>query len=216
MRYRELFEEANTVEDLLALVNRGFDASPLYHGSKAEFSVFDPNMARTAKHIYTSPDVNTASAYGDNVYECIAIQKPQANLIDDYKLIAELAETFVDYFIDSVEMDRDLFALAQSIKDELQAADPELEYEDARDAALEDPRYKALEHKKAVEFAADLITSSRIYDFDYRGRVQDEIMDECFGRGYKSVRFYDHSSHGESISVVFADPKNLVILKKVR
>ena len=36
----------------------------VYHGSGANFDVFDPSKAKTAEHIYTSPDAGDAGQYG--------------------------------------------------------------------------------------------------------------------------------------------------------
>jgi hypothetical protein len=69
----------------------GFDTSEtLYHGTNAEFDVFDRKKAHTALHIYTSPDLETAEKYGKHVYAVYGRQDPQAVLTAedaDYKVL---------------------------------------------------------------------------------------------------------------------------------
>jgi hypothetical protein len=61
--------------------SNGFDTNEiLYHGTNHEFTEFDRQKARTAAHIYTSPDLETARAYGDIVYAVYGRQEPQADL----------------------------------------------------------------------------------------------------------------------------------------
>lgn len=61
--------------------NGGFDTHEiLYHGTNEEFDQFDRSKSRTAAHIYTSPDKETAEQYGDHVYAVYGRQQPQAVL----------------------------------------------------------------------------------------------------------------------------------------
>lgn len=61
--------------------SNGFDTNEiLYHGTNVEFTEFDRQKARTAAHIYTSPDLETARAYGHIVYAVYGRQEPQADL----------------------------------------------------------------------------------------------------------------------------------------
>lgn len=71
--------------------DEGFDTSEiLYHGTDAEFETFDRAKTKTAAHIYTSPDIDTANEYGINVYAVYGRQEPQAVLTAedmDYDLV---------------------------------------------------------------------------------------------------------------------------------
>ena len=71
--------------------NDGFDTNEiLYHGTNVEFDQFDRSKARTAAHIYTSPDQATAEQYGDTVYAVYGRQRPQAVLTAedcDYRVL---------------------------------------------------------------------------------------------------------------------------------
>lgn len=58
----------------------GFDKEILYHGTNVMFDEFDSTKRRTARHIYTTPDLNTAKGYGRYVLRLYAKQAPQANL----------------------------------------------------------------------------------------------------------------------------------------
>jgi hypothetical protein len=72
----------------------GFDTSEiLYHGTDADFETFDRTKARTAAHIYTSPDLETSEGYGDHVYAVYGRQQPQAVLTAedcDYTLLRRI------------------------------------------------------------------------------------------------------------------------------
>lgn len=72
----------------------GFDTSEvLYHGTDAAFDTFDRSKVRTAAHLYTSPDIETAESYGKNVYAVYGRQQPQADLSienEDYKLMRKV------------------------------------------------------------------------------------------------------------------------------
>jgi hypothetical protein len=72
----------------------GFDTSEiLYHGTNTEFDVFDRSKTRTAAHLYTSPDIDTARDYGHIVYAVYGRQQPQADLSvesEDYALMRKV------------------------------------------------------------------------------------------------------------------------------
>ena len=74
----------------------GFTTSEiLYHGTNEEFDAFDRMKAKTARHIYTTPDIETAKQYGRHVYVVYGRQSPQANLTAencDYELLKKLYE----------------------------------------------------------------------------------------------------------------------------
>jgi hypothetical protein len=196
---------------LSALEAQGFDISePLYHGTSAEFEQFDRSMSRSAADIYTAPDINTASAYGPNIYLCVGRQDPQADLADDHHSINHVLDTFAEEYEDSVEDDESLTELKANIIEQGYANDPDYDDWDAED----DPRYKALKRKLAREYVYDMIRGGEIYGA--QGSFQDRIAYELLGSGYKSIRFLDPSQTGESISVVFGSPEDVKILKKIR
>jgi hypothetical protein len=72
----------------------GFNTSEvLFHGTNADFETFDRAKGRTAEHIYTSPDQDTAEKYGDKVYAVYGRQAPQADLTadnSDYLLVRRI------------------------------------------------------------------------------------------------------------------------------
>jgi hypothetical protein len=74
--------------------DNGFDTSEtLYHGTSAQFDTFDMTKNRTAAHIYTSPDIETARSYGNNVYALYGRQQPQADLSiesENYALVKKV------------------------------------------------------------------------------------------------------------------------------
>lgn len=195
---------------LAKLRGDGFDVTQaLYHGSDAIFDALDPRFSRTADYLYTTPDPETAGAYGQHLYLCVGRQDPQADLIDDYPLVGKLAETFAEQHYDAVESDEDLEALVAEIV-ERHADDPDFVEWEAKD----DPAYLALRHRKAVEWVSGMIQGGETYGIG--GRFQDALMAECFGTGFKSVRFTDPSKTGESISVVFEHAGDVVVLKRLR
>jgi hypothetical protein len=198
--------------DLDALRAQGFDVDHvLYHGSNEVFDSFDRGKARTADDIYTTPDPDTAAAYGDIVYICYGRQDPQADWIDDYKLVAKLAETFAEEHYDDIESDEDLQALKAEIFQELLASDPDAFEFDAED----DPRFKAMKHQIAVTYVANKISSGDTYEIS--SRFQDALMQECWAMGYRTVRFADPSPNGggESIAVVFQNADDIVIVGRL-
>ena len=71
----------------------------LYHGSNEPNLVqFDLNKARTAKHIYTTPDPNVARQYGKYLYTVTAEQQPQFHLDPEFGI--EQAKVFKQLFAD--------------------------------------------------------------------------------------------------------------------
>lgn len=212
--WAKLLEDKQLEQNKLKeLQQQGFDVNePLYHGSNASFTEFNRGFNRTANDFYFSPDIETARGYGKHVYMCYGRQHPQADLINDYKLIGELAEDFAEHRYDAVEQDEELESLKNEIIQELRSKSTD--EDDIFDwEAEDDPRYVQLKHQLAKKDMADLIMSGNLYGT--RGSLQDHVMSHCFGSGYRSVRFTDPSHFGESISVVFNNPSDVVIFKKI-
>jgi hypothetical protein len=221
MKLNILFE--GSIEEAKAL---GFDVDHiLYHGTNEVFDKFNRSFSRTAKHIYTTPDPMTASNYGRIVYE-VAPKKgfKIADLIDDHKAINFVADEISDHLYNDVkyqyrnindfnkilhsdEFDKQTKMFAQQLINGLSNDSEEFEYSDEYDDLLEQ-LHKLIAKKEAIE----LIQSGKIYDYDYKGRLQDEIMDICYHAGYDCVRFIDPSSAGESESYVFEDGHSLYII----
>lgn len=199
------------------LSTQGFDITePLFHGSTVEFNKFDRKFNRTASDIYTSPSYDTAKGYGDNVYLVTGKQNKQADLLDDWQLLSKLADVFADQFENSVETDEELTRFRESLMQELidNSDDDNYDKFEAKIDAEDSEEYKQALRNCAKQYALEVLQSSTIYN-DYGRNMQDNILSECFDMGYTSVRFYDGSSSGEPISVVFHNPEDLIILKKV-
>lgn len=192
---------------------RKFDDEILYHGSHEVFERFERGKGRTAKHIYTSPDILTARQYGPHIYMCVGVQEPTADLIEDDRLIHHLATELSDRFMDHVENDRDVRGMMNTVRQE--RIEQGMDEFDAGFDLENEPKVIAIQTKKAIEYAVDYIKSGTVYEYDNRGHFQDELLDTCYDLGYSCVRFHDYSPHGDSLSVVFDDPDNLKILKIV-
>lgn len=219
MKLSQLFE--SSIEEAQKL---GYDPEHiLYHGSKQRFSKFDRTFSKTAEHIYTTPDPATASNYGAIVYEVAPKIKKLADLIDDYAVINFVAEEIKDNFVRDLQytfkhkddMERlikspDYHQSAKEIANQIihgfDTVD-DFEYEDAYEE-LTDKLHNIIAKQEAVQF----LQSGKTYDYDYKGKMQDEIMEICFRNGYNVVRFIDPSTMGESESYVFDDPKDLYII----
>lgn len=225
MKYlRYLLESQLTEGSIEEAQKLGYDTDNiLYHGSKQRFNKFDRSFAKTADHIYTTPDPTTASNYGGIVYEVAPKIKKLADLIDDYQTINFVADQIKDNFVGDIrhtfknkndmekiikssEYHQSVKAIASQIVHGFETVD-DFEYEDAYES-LTDKLYDILAKQEAVEF----LQSGKTYDYDYRGRMQDEIMEICYQHGYNVVRFIDPSSMGESESYVFDDPNDLYII----
>ena len=209
------------MRNLINIVLENFEGSfnenfPLYHGTDAEFDQFDPKFYRTGKHIYTSPDVRTAAYYGNNVYLCYGRSGTMANLIEDERIKLAIAKNFAERAYDSVEYNDELSTLKQEIADDLlqNATDDEYDAYDAEIDANDDPRFKKALQRAAISFMYDLISEGKVYDWD-NGNLQAEILDFCFDLGYTSVLFTDYNSEGSPISVVFDNPTDIKIVKKL-
>lgn len=203
------------IREWINLVETGetdFLPEHLFHGTDASFEEFDRSKARTARHIYTSPDPETASFYGKNVFQCEA-RGPQADLtgddVESSKLIHRLAEIYADRFYDAVNDDETLKAIRQQLMAE--SDDPDISEWDVED----DPRYTEAREKTAVAFAYQVFTDGKVYEYDMRGNLQDSILDEVFSWGYKSIRFIDHNSQGQSLSVVIDNADDVKIIGKL-
>lgn len=196
----------------------------LYHGTDAEFEKYDKRFLKTADHIYTTPDPNTASNYGKNVYVVRADLGRVADLIDDYAVIGKVAKEVAYKFEDSVKY-----------LDSLEDVQDHLRYLDLDDDRIEEylDKFKALvdqeedfddikytdEYDDLVEEIATLeatqfIQSGKMYDFDSSGRFQGEVIDTALAMDYDCVIIHDHSSYGESVSYVFDDPNRLQFVEK--
>ena len=191
----------------------------LYHGTREEFDAFDLSKARTAQHIYTSPDFDTAAYYGPIVYECRAMG-PQADITADegWKLNARLAEVFADRFYDAIESDETLMdakhAAAQRILDA--SSDPDMTLDEAMWYVDEDAEFIRVREQVARQYALHLFTEGKVYEYDMNGRLQDDILGEVFSWGYHSIRFTDSNPDGAWISVVIDDPAHIQIIRRVR
>lgn len=219
MRYREIIcENSEWIEEVL------------YHGTQVEFDAFDHTKTRTAKHLYTSPDIHTALFYGDIIYEC-RVRGPQADITSeahangDSTILDEIAEEYADRFKDQIahglpewsDHHAAFFAVKAKVIERLKAQNTDPDYDD-RDAewdAEEDPEYKEALHAACVEEAIDVIVGGKTYEREGR-HFQDAILDEVFAKGYRSVRFTDPSSEGAPISVVAYDASDIKIIRRVR
>jgi hypothetical protein len=196
--------------DIVEAAGGPFVPEILYHGSLAEFTEFDRSNAVTAQHIYTSPDIETAKGYGPIIYKC-RVRGPQADLTDDgdYRLIARLVDEFADRFVDHVDSDEDLAALKAEIVS--RSNDPDY----AEWEAEEEPEYKAALLAKAKQYALDFFMDGKIYDYDFKGRFQDEVLGAVFDWGYSSLRFIDYSLRGAHLSVVANLSSDIEIIGRV-
>lgn len=198
----------------------------LYHGTQVEFDAFDASKARTARHLYTSPDINTALYYGPIVYEC-RVRGPQADITEngDHDLIQKIAETYAYSFEEEVKYGQsewgETFARVQQIKATVinrlmaeHADDPDYTDLDAQWDAEEDEEFKAAVRQAAVAQAFDAITTGNLYETT--SHLQDAILEEVFALGFNSIRFTDPNSQGESLSVVAKSPADIQIIQRVR
>lgn len=204
MRYTELNEKMTTGGEFNT-------RRALYHGSDAEFSSFDPQFLRSARHFYTSPDPHTAAFYGKNVY-LVHGRGTQADLMDDHELILKLAHAFADDFHDDVNWNEQMNSLRAHIVSELEANGAD-EDDDLEELAEQDHRYQTALNAAAVQEAYNSITGGRMYERDHTGAFQDSVMDECYSMGYAMVKMHDYNSQGSSISVVFETAENCKIVR---
>lgn len=217
------------VYDLQDLKQRGFDTNTvLYHGSDHKFDAFDKTFAVSAKHIYTTPDPSTASGYGKYVYEVVAKLHRPADLIEDYDVISKVASEFKPRFRDDFKFTPvdELFSDAKKkgldiesheekydiFVDEYLKKDEEADVSEAQDEYEGTDEYDQFIDFLAYNATVEFLQSGKIYDYDFKGHLQDDILDYCFSLGYNHVIMYDYSSYGDPVSYVFDDPKDLVIL----
>lgn len=208
-----------TEEDLNELSSSGYNTELiLFHGSNYQFTEFDRAKTRTAEHIYSTPDFDTASDYGRHLYACFGKTHPIADLIDNHETIKQVAieyNAFNDNTSDIKHMYRDEYEeLVSTIMQELMDADPELEEYEAEFTAEDDERVQQWAEQKALDNTMSEIESGNLYEVN--SRMQDDIMDNCFSLGYKCVRFYDPSYSGENESYVFENAGDLFIIKRLR
>lgn len=225
MKYLRYLLETQLLEGSIEEAHKlGYDTDHiLYHGSKQRFNKFDRTFSKTAEHIYTTPDPMTASNYGGIVYEVAPKIKKLADLIDDYDAINFVADEIKDNFVNDIrhtfkhkndmeklikspEYHQSVKEIASQIIHGFDSVD-DFEYEDAYEE-LTDKLHDILAKQEATEF----LQSGKTYDYDYKGKMQDEIMEVCFRNGYNVVRFIDPSTMGESESYVFDDPSDLYII----
>lgn len=240
MNFRKILNQLTLIEDkdfsindidpeiIKKLQDSGFNTSViLFHGSNEVFTKFNKKFSRTAEHIYTSPDYETAGAYGEHLYACVGRTNPLADLVDDYNTINKVAEELVDYFIKDIkyiypeEIKKFKSDLLQKLKkqQELFPEDPSEDDDDLLYDIDDHPSYEEFEKKLAKQYAANMIQSGEIYSSEGNSRFQDYIMNLCFGMGYNCVRFIDPVpivSGGEPDSWVFDDGSDLYILKQLR
>jgi hypothetical protein len=239
MNFRKLIDKLKLLEDIEfnlddldpevieKLKNSGFNTDVvLYHGSSAIFTSFDKRKARTAEHIYTSPDYETAGAYGKHLYACVGRTRPLADLIDDWDVIGKVAEELIDYFIrdidhlypEEIKQQKNLLMKELQRQKELFPDDPgEIDIDDLEYEVEDHPKMDELRKKLAKNYAIEQLHSGKLYETD--SRLQDSIMNICFGMGYKCVRFIDPAvsfSGGEPESWVFEDGSDLYIVKRIR
>jgi|LakMenEpi03Aug12_release.lakeMendotaPanAssembly.Ray.scaffolds.fasta_scaffold462871_2 hypothetical protein len=240
MNFREILNKLKLLEDMdFSLENeldpevieklkiRGFNTDVvLYHGSPEVFTRFDKRKARTAEHIYTSPDYETAGAYGQHLYACVGRTRPLADLIDNWDVIGKVAEELTDYFIREIDYiyTDEIKQYKSELMRELQKQqelfpenpgeinDYDLEYE-----VDDSPKMEEFRKKLAKKYAIEKLQSGKLYEVS--SQLQDHVMNICFGMGYNCVRFVDPAvnfSGGESESWVFDDGSDLLIIKKIR
>lgn len=216
--YGPSFEVAALPPERLAhLASEGFDVKEvLYHGTNQKFAEFDRSYLRTAAHFYTTPDPRTAAYYGENVYACFGKQDPQADLLGDdpesAALLREVCNEFAGEFHDSVQPA--VAELKQDIAQRLHAARHGEDYTemDAEWDAEDSAEYQAALDHEARQYVWELITSATGDLYGFNGKFQDRMVNYCLRKGYRSVRFYDHNTQGEPVSVVFGGASDIVIV----
>ena len=222
------FDLSSVPADKLAeLTAAGYDTSEvLYHGTRYEFDEFDRKELRTANHFYTAPDPRTAGYYGDTIYACFGKQDPQADLTDDSreahqllkKIAMELASDYEGHVEDSDEDLQTLVrAMVERLLDEHEDEDDE-DYDqwDAENDAKQTEEYRLALRKTATNYLIEIMTSAGSELYGLNGSLQNNIMSECFGMGYKSVRIYDTNSEGDPISVIFQHATDIAIIGRLR
>lgn len=222
----------------------GFDKeNVLYHGSNEQFDALDRAYSRTADYIYTTPDPVTASGYGKYVYKIAPRIKKMADLIDDHSTITRVAKELAPELefdvkgqyrsLKSVLQDGSLSDTIKNSANKLnaflinkakQALATDDSLDDMDDAIYDVEQYDdefekhwdSLISEIAFHKCVELIQSGQTYDYDYKGKMQDRIMDTCFNLGYNCVRFIDPAPMmGEPESIVFEDGVDLLILEKL-
>ena len=220
------FDLSTVPADKLAELNAAGYATDevLYHGTRYEFDEFDRKELRTANHFYTAPDPRTAAYYGDTIYACFGKQDPQADLTDDsreaHKLLKQIAAALASDYEGHVEdSDEDLEAIRQNIVERLFAEhedDEDYDQWDAENDAKQTEEYKIALHNAARNYLIEIMTSAGSELYGLNGSLQNSVMSECFGMGYKSVRIYDTNSQGDPISVIFEHATDITIIGRLR
>ena len=220
------FDLSTVPADKLAeLSTAGYDTDEvLYHGTRYEFDEFDRKELRTANHFYTAPDPRTAAYYGDTIYACFGKQDPQADLTDDsreaHKLLKQIATALASDYEGHVEdSDEDLEAVRRNIVERLFAEhedDEDYDQWDAENDAKRTEEYRHALHNAATNYLIEIMTSAGSELYGLNGSLQNSVMSECFGMGYKSVRIYDPNSQGDPISVIFQHATDITIIGRLR
>lgn len=207
-----------SIDQLAKLASQGFDTETiLFHGSKSKFEEFNKKFNRSAEHIYLSTDYETAGAYGQYLYACFGKIHPVADLINNYKIIKQVATIYNQYYISEQdikhEFSEEYAELVNSIMQELQEENPDMDEYDLESQAKDDPRIEKWVEQTGIQSVVTQIENGTMYDVS--SRMQDAILGECFSMGYKCVIFHDPSSSGEGISYVFNDSTDIFIIKQV-
>ncbi len=162
----------------------------LYHGSDyPNLETYDLRKARTAQHIYTSPEPGAARAYGKYLYRAIPVQglkyftmMPDDMGPDEYKVLRQVYADLKEDWFDTGEV----------------------EWDDEADEWAE------VDSGGGFDEFMELVTSSKVYDYDSKGRFQDELLGTINYYGFDVVIFAD-ATHGRgwAPSYVFFNPAHL-------
>lgn len=207
-----------TNDQLTQLSNQGFDTETiLFHGSNSKFEEFNKKFNQTAEHIYLSTDYDTSGLYGQYLYACFGKINPVADLINNYKIINQVATIYNQHYISEQdikhEFSEEYTELINSIMQELQEENPDMDEYDIESRAEDDPRIEKWVERTGIQSVITQIEHGTMYEVS--SRMQDAILGECFSLGYKCVIFHDPSPSGEGISYVFNDSTDIFIIKQV-
>lgn len=178
--------DENPVDDLSPevkqkLINAGYNLDLiLYHGSNNKFTQFERRHRKTAEHLYSSPDSDTAGSYGKYLYACVGKTEPCADLIDGWDTIRKVAAEIADYYVREIEhlYPDEIESYKEKLKVEISAKNPEIDDYDLEDMIDDDPRLEQYHQQLAMQYAVDEIQSGKLYETD--SGMQDRIMNVCF------------------------------------
>lgn len=203
----------------------------LYHGSQTEFDQFDLAKNRTARDIYTSPDINTAGYYGSIIYEC-RVRGPQIDITgtdttepEGWDILRKVAAEYTENYEEELKHGQPEWGERyQQVHDARQEAIARMkatnihdeDYDDlqAEWDSEDDATFKEVLRAAAVEEVLEAIVNGNLYETS--SRRQDDVLSEIFAMGYASIRFTDPNSEGQSLSVVVKSPDDIRILRRVR